>query len=207
MTLSHFRSATNLRSRPIGPRSPKPVLSSDLPSDLSNGRLEDLSPAYTPPNSSSSSPRPGSPNDGRRISSVLLDSDAQRPWSGTTLVAQIPERILVSTSIQTDSVNNTSDTPPILPSRSPPPVVKKISKPPTLATPPAVKFDSEPVRWRGMTLEVAQWTFNSQELQEIVSAAIRKSAHESFIRLVSTKVLEEELSAELQQLDTVRVDS
>ncbi|EKM50567.1 uncharacterized protein PHACADRAFT_263918 [Phanerochaete carnosa HHB-10118-sp] len=55
-----------------------------------------------------------------------------------------------------------------------------------------------------MTLESAQWTLNSTELQEIVSRAIRRTAQESFIRLLSVKTLDEELVAELERLETAK---
>lgn len=85
------------------------------------------------------------------------------------------------------------------------PAVKVIAKPPTLTPPPALNFESVPVQWRGMTLETAQWTLTSAELQEIVSRAIRRTAQESFIRLLPVKALDEELDAELVRLETVRL--
>ncbi|KAI0766018.1 hypothetical protein BC629DRAFT_902730 [Irpex lacteus] len=55
-----------------------------------------------------------------------------------------------------------------------------------------------------MTLETAQWTLSSGELQEIVSRAIRRTAQESYIRLLSVKTVDEELKAELERLETVK---
>ena len=55
-----------------------------------------------------------------------------------------------------------------------------------------------------MTLETAQWTLSSGELQEVVSRAIRRTAQESYIRLLSVKTVDEELKAELERLETVR---
>jgi hypothetical protein len=54
-------------------------------------------------------------------------------------------------------------------------------------------------------METAQWTLSSGELQDIVSRAIRRTAQESYIRLLSIKTVDEELKAELERLETVRV--
>ncbi|KAF7357023.1 hypothetical protein MVEN_01038900 [Mycena venus] len=72
-------------------------------------------------------------------------------------------------------------------------------------TPPLqVKFDSVPVKWKGLPLEAALWTFNSKELQELVSRAIRGSSRESFIRVLSVENLEQTLPAELERLNMVK---
>ena len=55
-----------------------------------------------------------------------------------------------------------------------------------------------------MTLEAAQWTFTSEQLQETVSRAIRQSAAESFIRVVSTTTCDVELPEELDRLESLR---
>ena len=72
-----------------------------------------------------------------------------------------------------------------------------------LAPPPALTFDAEPIQWKSMTLDAAQWTFTSDQLQETVSRAIRQSAAESFIRVVSTQTVDVELPEELERLDQV----
>lgn len=209
MELSHFRSATNLRSRPIGPRSQKTMPANDLPSDLTSGLESEASPVCSPLHSSTSTTRACSPEGHKfyapQTSHELGEEVQETSQDPAAPVAECSRKVLVESSIQTDDTSPTLEVPTTAPTRSSSPVVRKIPKPPTLVTPPAVKFDSETVQWRGMTLEVAQWTFSSQELQEIVSTAIRKSAHESFIHLVSTKVFEEELAAELQRLETVRM--
>lgn len=58
-----------------------------------------------------------------------------------------------------------------------------------------------------MTLEAAQWTFSSDELQAIVSRAIRGSAEPSSIRLLPLKTLDEELSQEIERLETERAQA
>ncbi|KAH9951106.1 hypothetical protein B0H21DRAFT_685524 [Amylocystis lapponica] len=84
------------------------------------------------------------------------------------------------------------------------PVVKVIPKRPPFPHPPPLNFESVPVSQRSMTLEAAQWSLTSEQLQELVSHAIRKSAEESFIRLVSLKTFDEELPAELERLSTLQ---
>ena len=90
------------------------------------------------------------------------------------------------------------------PTRVSTPMVRLVVKQPTLTPPAPVSFESVPVAWRGLTMESAQWTLTSVQLQEVVSRAIRKTASESFIRLLSVKTLDEELTTELERLDTVR---
>lgn len=89
-------------------------------------------------------------------------------------------------------------------SRPSTPAVKLLLKAPSLDPPPALNFEVTPVSWKGLTLQAAQWTFSSEQLQNIVSRAIRMSAQEGFIKLLSVKVLDEEIAQELQKLDTVR---
>ncbi|PBK99898.1 hypothetical protein ARMGADRAFT_1074734 [Armillaria gallica] len=84
------------------------------------------------------------------------------------------------------------------------PVSRPIARSPTLPPPPKVSFDSEAVKWKGLPLEAALWTFDSAELQNIVSRAIRSSAQESFIRLVSIDNLDKALPAELDRLDALK---
>ncbi|KAK0188483.1 hypothetical protein F5146DRAFT_1002565 [Armillaria mellea] len=84
------------------------------------------------------------------------------------------------------------------------PISRPIARSPTLPPPPKVSFDSEAVKWKGLPLEAALWTFDSAELQSIVSRAIRSSAQESFIRLVSIDNLDKALPAELDRLDALK---
>ncbi|KAI6023357.1 hypothetical protein EDC04DRAFT_301670 [Pisolithus marmoratus] len=77
--------------------------------------------------------------------------------------------------------------------------------PPPLPSPPAISFESIPISWKGLSLEAAQWTFTSSELQEIVSRAIRLSATESFIRLLSLQVLDTDIMEAEQRLESQRL--
>ncbi|KAH9893191.1 hypothetical protein C8Q73DRAFT_791075 [Cubamyces lactineus] len=87
---------------------------------------------------------------------------------------------------------------------STPALVRVVSKRPPLAPPPALNFDVEPIPWKGLTLEAAQWTFTSEQLQETVSRAIRHSASESFIRVVPMQTYDVELPQELERLDSLK---
>ncbi|KAJ7777402.1 hypothetical protein B0H16DRAFT_956458 [Mycena metata] len=82
--------------------------------------------------------------------------------------------------------------------------VKSVPKTAGLTPPPQIKFESVPVRWKGLPLEAALWTFNSKELQNLVSRAIRGSSRESFIRVLSVENLEQTLPEELQRLDMLK---
>ncbi|KAJ7614649.1 hypothetical protein DFH06DRAFT_1484188 [Mycena polygramma] len=73
-----------------------------------------------------------------------------------------------------------------------------------LTPPPQIKFDGVPVQWKGLPLEAALWTFNSKELQDLVSRAIRKSSGESFIRVLSVENLDQNLPAELDRLNALK---
>ncbi|KAI0641993.1 hypothetical protein C8Q79DRAFT_1003412 [Trametes meyenii] len=87
---------------------------------------------------------------------------------------------------------------------STPALVRVVAKRPPLVPPPALNFEAEQIPWKGMTLEAAQWTFTSEQLQETVSRAIRHSASESFIRVVPIETFETELPQELERLDSLK---
>ena len=63
-----------------------------------------------------------------------------------------------------------------------------------------------PVKWRGYTLDVARWTFTSQQLQEISSRAIQASAESYYVRLLKLETLDTELPEELHRLDLLMMD-
>ncbi|OCH87524.1 hypothetical protein OBBRIDRAFT_152444 [Obba rivulosa] len=196
MEYGHARSPTagSLRSRPPlpnGPRTPSKPLkknSSVIPLDLSS-RLEDTTSAYSDPPSSLS--RTSSPF----ASSFSFTSD--RPNSSEVSAEKLGTS---EKGVQTSAGDL------LVPesARASSPAVKIIPKTPSLTPPPALNFESTQVAWKGLTLEAAKWTFTSEELQQIVSGAIRKSASESFIRLVPLKTADEELIAELDRLDSLK---
>ena len=65
----------------------------------------------------------------------------------------------------------------------------------------APKFQPSRVQFRGLTMEAAQWTLTSQQLQHIVSTAIRQSADASAIRILPEETLERGLPEEIDRLD------
>ena len=83
--------------------------------------------------------------------------------------------------------------------------VKTIPKTVALVPPPKINFDSVPIPFKGLPLEAAQWTFSSSELQEVVSRAIRMSAQESFIRVVSADTLDNGVVKENERLATLKL--
>ena len=68
------------------------------------------------------------------------------------------------------------------------------------------RFPTVPVKWRGYTLDVARWTFNSQQLQEIASRAIKASAESYYVRLLKLETLDTELPEELHRLELLTTD-
>ncbi|CCM02663.1 uncharacterized protein FIBRA_04767 [Fibroporia radiculosa] len=194
MDFNHSRTPTTATTRtrpplPHGPRmpnnlrgpksTPKGIISFDV-----YNRVEEATPAYSSPRTSTCSP-----------SSSRFSVDRVPP-----LECGSSAHSAVSKGVQT-SVGEPIT--PATPSTASP-VVKVIKKTVTLKPPPAVNFESVPVPWRGMSLQTAQWSLTSRQLQEIVSTAIRTSAQESFIRLVPLQTLDEQLTAELERLESLR---
>ena len=68
------------------------------------------------------------------------------------------------------------------------------------------RFPTVPVKWRGYTLDVARWTFTSQQLQEISSRAIEASAESYYVRLLKLETLDTELPEELHRLELLMTD-
>jgi hypothetical protein len=75
-----------------------------------------------------------------------------------------------------------------------------------LGTMPSIKFQTTPIKWKGLTLDAAKWTFTSAQLQDIVSRAIRQSAEPSSIRLLRLETLDHEIPTEVERLETQRSD-
>ncbi|QRV84928.1 Nascent polypeptide-associated complex subunit alpha, muscle-specific form [Ceratobasidium sp. AG-Ba] len=90
--------------------------------------------------------------------------------------------------------------PSVKPSRSKQPASPR----PQPKQPPSPAFEPIPVRWRGLTMDAAKWTFSSDQLQSIVSRAIRQSAETSSVRLLSLDVLDQELPTEVERLEQLR---
>jgi len=79
-----------------------------------------------------------------------------------------------------------------------------VSKPITLPIPTPVNFNIDPTAFMGLPLESAQWSFTSDQLREIVSRAIRDSAKEQFIRLLSLDALDKDIPEELARLESLK---
>jgi hypothetical protein len=75
----------------------------------------------------------------------------------------------------------------------------------TLALSPSTpSFETQLVRFRGLTLDVAKWTFTQEELQEISRRAICQSADPLNIRLLPARILDTDIPAELENLELRR---
>jgi hypothetical protein len=72
--------------------------------------------------------------------------------------------------------------------------------------PPPIDFSSVPIPYKALTLDAAQWTFSSTELQAIVSRAIRASAEPSSIKLLPLQVSDKELGEEVERLERERME-
>ncbi|KAI0089428.1 hypothetical protein BDY19DRAFT_103179 [Irpex rosettiformis] len=68
------------------------------------------------------------------------------------------------------------------------------------------RFQTTPVKFRGLTMEAAQWTFTSQELQFLVSDAVKHSADASAIRLLPVDQIQGDLPEEIERLEKVSAD-
>lgn len=79
-----------------------------------------------------------------------------------------------------------------------------VTKPTTLLIPAPVNFNVDPITFKGLPLEAAQWSFTSDQLREMVSRAIRDSAKEQFIRLLSLDALDKEIPEELARLESLK---
>ena len=62
------------------------------------------------------------------------------------------------------------------------------------------KFQTSAPNYKVFTMEAARWTFTSDDLQAIVSSAIKHSAEPSFIRLLTTEAAFTDVPAELERL-------
>ncbi|KAH9968109.1 hypothetical protein BC827DRAFT_1263841 [Russula dissimulans] len=74
---------------------------------------------------------------------------------------------------------------------------------PNASPSPAPTFRSSPPKFKGLTLEAAKWTFSSEELQAVVSDAIKWTGRPSSIRLLSPQAAFDEVPKELERLDAL----
>ncbi|KAH7890968.1 hypothetical protein F5I97DRAFT_1798887 [Phlebopus sp. FC_14] len=199
---------------PSGPRirtRQKNSLDITSPSDSS---IDGSSPLPATPTFSNPFSRPNSPG---------FDAFANPTDGSFSLSApQLTLPVLSHPSNTADVAVQASSTTPPSPSPTPPPLPRTVPRPshPTLVCkrsittfhtpaplppPPEINFQPTPIPWKGLPLEAAQWTFSSAEFQEIVSKAIRLSAKESFVRLLSLQALETDIVKESERLETERL--
>lgn len=69
---------------------------------------------------------------------------------------------------------------------------------------PGPRFQTSPADFKVHTLEAARWSFSSEELQGIVSEAIKQSGGVSFIRLLSQQAAFVEIPGELERLTALQ---
>ncbi|OAX35412.1 hypothetical protein K503DRAFT_746010, partial [Rhizopogon vinicolor AM-OR11-026] len=152
--------------------------------------------------------RPGSPGLLDETNGFSLDASLPHPVPPFGAPSHPPATSDVGVQVSSDF-----KFPPVAgspPAEQPRPTLKSKSSiatflaPPPLVPPPAVSFESTPIPWKGLPYEAAQWTFTSEELQEIVSRAIRLSAKESFIRLLSVQALDTDMVKEAERLEEER---
>ncbi|KAJ7173670.1 hypothetical protein C8R46DRAFT_1083596 [Mycena filopes] len=183
-----LRGARRPQNAPMGPRTRNLSRNSVVPPEAAN--IASHSSLHQP-EPSSPSPRysgPSSPpTDYKHLSAITEREYPPASASEPTIPPPPPPPSIPELSELEDTLN-----------------VKSVPKIAGLTPPPQVKFDSVPVKWKGLPLEAALWTFNSKELQNLVSRAIRSSSRESFIRVLSVENLEKVLPEELQRLDMVK---
>ncbi|KAI1790271.1 hypothetical protein LXA43DRAFT_891382 [Ganoderma leucocontextum] len=187
-------------SPPPPPRPPSDI----LPPDVSVA-LDVSSPALLDETGPTPPPHPPSDLSAPDVSMHAVSPPDVSMHAANGLDGYAHKRTLSEKSVQASIVVSGRPGTPASTSRaSTPALLKTIPKRPPLASLPNVNFDSEPVKWKALTLEAAQWTFTSEQLQEIVSGAIRQSAAESFIRVLPTQVADAELPQEAERLEQLR---
>ncbi|KAI6128210.1 hypothetical protein EDD16DRAFT_177955 [Pisolithus croceorrhizus] len=75
-----------------------------------------------------------------------------------------------------------------------------------VASQPLPRFQTPPLKWRGLTMEAAQWTLTSAELQGIVSRAMKQFSEGSSIRLLRLETLDGEIAEEIHRLEMLHTD-
>ncbi|KAG6817306.1 hypothetical protein H0H87_010323 [Tephrocybe sp. NHM501043] len=172
------RSPTGAMTRPavspMGPRTRFQRSLSDFTSRDSLMSITDPSPAY-----------PSSP--------ARSDTGSLPPIAEIVVVTP-PQPPLTVTSSSSRS------------SPTPPPIYKApiAPKPATLEKAPTLSFESVPIQWKALPHEAALWTLEKRELQEIVSRALRRSAPETYIRLLSLENLDKVLPDEVERLTSLK---
>ncbi|TFK29611.1 hypothetical protein FA15DRAFT_663759 [Coprinopsis marcescibilis] len=151
------------------------------------------------------------PEDGAQVPQDVPEDGAQVPQDVPEVLEDAQKE--APREVPEPAVSTPSSIPISLPStnspRVPSPMLsygkpKLIAPIPKLTPPHSIKFESVPVQWKGLPLDAAMWTFDSKELQAIVSRAIRSSARESYVRLLAIDILDNVLPAEIERLEGSR---
>ena len=165
-------------------------------------------PDYPPlPGSDRNSPGPSTANSSRS-SSLLVHYPPPLPANEKAVQTE-PNDPIPSTSVIPTPTPAPSQ-PLATPESTRPPTpasanaYRTVSKPTTLPAPTPINFNIEPITFKGLPLEVAQWSFTSDQLREMVSRAIRDSAKEQFIKLLSLDALDREIPEELARLESLK---
>lgn len=140
-------------------------------------------------------------SDGSEESPLPVSSTSSSPQAAF-LQPHPPSPTVFSRPVSPFSIASAGDVVRSTTSSPTPSVARKII---TLPTPPPLTFDIPSVSWSGLPLADAQYTLSSQQLQDIVSRAIRAAAEESSIRLLPPDLLNTDLPAELARLDSLRL--
>ncbi|KIK99131.1 hypothetical protein PAXRUDRAFT_823095 [Paxillus rubicundulus Ve08.2h10] len=184
---------------PFGPRRPKNSIDMTSPAGSSVDSTSPLLSAVTCPTFTNPFTSPDSPTHSRSQSA---------PQTTVTAPAHIgaePAFQAPPTPLPPFSPYPTPLPPPAVSPKSP--LVPTFLPPTPLPPPPVITFDPTPIQWKGLPLEAAHWTFSSADLQQIVSKAIRLSAKDSFVRLLSLQALEVDIVQESERLDAERLSA
>ncbi|KAG2345881.1 hypothetical protein BDR05DRAFT_95107 [Suillus weaverae] len=191
-------------------------MNSPLGSSSTDGGSPVVTSGLTSPLFTSPFLRPGSPP-GVLDESQSFSLDPSLPQCMPQLGASLHTRTTSDIGVQvSQNFSSYPPSPSLSPAATPPAQKPKVAlkskssvatflAPPPLAPPPTVSFESTQIPWKGLPYEAAQWTFTSPELQEIVSRAIRLSAKESFIRLLSLQALDTDMVKEAERLEEERL--
>ncbi|KAL6309439.1 hypothetical protein BKA93DRAFT_357341 [Sparassis latifolia] len=68
------------------------------------------------------------------------------------------------------------------------------------------RFQRTAAKFKGLTMEQAQWTFTSQQLQEVVSSAIKQTVDPSAIRLLPLDTLNHGVADEIHRLEALSAE-
>ena len=204
---AHHKMSSSPRPRmPAGPRVRKNTAgATNLTAQRSSTPLNFAD--YPPlPGSDRNSPGP-SASDSGHSASISARCHQLLPENEKAVQTEFNDPMPSASAIPTSTL--TPSQPPATPESTRPSTpasitYRVVSKPTTLPTPTPVNFNADPISFKGLPLEAAQWSFTSDQLREMVSRAIRDSAKEQFIRLLSLDALDNEIPEEMARLESLK---